>query len=263
MVMAILNITPDSFFDGGQHDSIEKALAKADEMILAGADIIDIGGYSSRPNAIDISTEEEIARVEPVICAIRKKYPDILLSIDTFRAAVAQRAIDCGVDIVNDISGGKADPQMFDVVAKAQVPYCMMHMKGTPQNMLQQTTYKDLIGDIIQFFVEQITLARKKGVRDIILDPGLGFAKTRAQNFELLHKLPVFNLFELPVLVGLSRKSMIYKTLEIEPEQALNGTTALHTVALLNGANILRVHDVIEAKQVIALLKNLSFSPSA
>ena len=262
MVMAILNTTPDSFFDGGKNNSVEQALIKAGEMIAAGADIIDIGGYSSRPNALDISIEEEISRVEPVICALRERYPDVLLSIDTFRSVVAQKAIDCGIDMVNDISGGKADAHMFAVVAKAQIPYCMMHMKGTPQTMLHETKYNNLVGDIIDFFIQQITLARAKGIRDIILDPGLGFAKTPAQNFELLSRLPVFKILGLPVLIGISRKSMIYKTLKIEPADALNGTTVLNTTALLKGANILRVHDVAEAKQAIILLNKLSFSLS-
>lgn len=257
IVMGIINATPDSFFDGGENDTVEKALNKADQLILAGADIIDVGGYSSRPDATDISIEEEISRIEPVIKAIRQKYPSILLSIDTFRSAVAQKAIDCGVDMVNDISGGVADPQMFDVVAEAQVPYCMMHMKGTPQNMIHQTNYTDLIQDILQFFITQISLARAKGVRDIIIDPGFGFAKTQAQNFELLKKISVFKILELPILIGISRKSMIYKTLKTGPDNALNGTSILHTIALQNGANIFRVHDVSEVKQVFELLKNL------
>jgi len=257
MVMGIINATPDSFFDGGKNNTVEKALNKADEMILAGADIIDIGGYSSRPDATDITIEEEIARIEPVIKAIREKYSSIVLSIDTFRSAVAQKAIDCGADMVNDISGGVADPQMFDVVAKAKVPYCMMHMKGTPQDMLHQTDYTDLIQDMLQFFITQIALARAKGVRDIIIDPGFGFAKTQAQNFELLKKISVFKIFELPILIGISRKSMIYKTLQTEPDKALNGTSILHTIALQNGADIFRVHDVSEIKQVFTLLKNL------
>jgi len=257
IVMGIINATPDSFFDGGENDTVEKALNKADQLILAGADIIDVGGYSSRPDATDISIEEEISRIEPVIKAIRQKYPSILLSIDTFRSAVAQKAIDCGVDMVNDISGGVADPQMFDVVAEAQVPYCMMHMKGTPQNMIHQTNYTDLIQDILQFFITQISLARAKGVRDIIIDPGFGFAKTQAQNFELLKKISVFKILELPILIGISRKSMIYKTLKTGPDNALNGTSILHTISLQNGANIFRVHDVSEVKQVFELLKNL------
>ncbi|HSY62035.1 MAG TPA: dihydropteroate synthase [Cytophaga sp.] len=256
-VMGIINVTPDSFFDGGVNNSVKTALEKAAEMVEAGVDIIDVGGYSSRPQAIDISEEEEIARIIPVIHALRKQYPLLLLSVDTFRAAVAQKALESGVDIVNDITGGVFDEAMFDVVAEHHAIYCMMHMRGTPQTMTQQTDYKDLISDIIQFFVEQLKKARDKGIRDIILDPGFGFAKTEQQNYQLLKELDVFKIFGLPVLVGISRKSMIYKRLKVNASEALNGTTVLHTIALQNGAHIFRVHDVSEVKEAFELLKNL------
>ncbi|ABG60463.1 Dihydropteroate synthase [Cytophaga hutchinsonii ATCC 33406] len=257
-VMGILNITPDSFYDGGTNNTQETALQKVREMLQAGADMIDIGGYSSRPNAEDISITEEIMRVEPVIKAIRNEFPLVWLSIDTFRSEVARKAIEAGVDIINDISGGKADPEIFQVAAQAQVPYCMMHMKGTPQTMLRETAYEDITLDIIGFFEKQIQLAREKGVKDIILDPGFGFAKTAVQNFELLRRMDALKVFNLPILAGVSRKSMIYKTLGVKPQEALNGTTALHVLALQKGAGILRVHDVTEAREVITLLKNYS-----
>lgn len=256
-VMGIINVTPDSFFDGGVNNSIERALAKVAEMVAAGVDIIDIGGYSSRPHAIDISESEETARIIPVINALRKQYPSLLLSVDTFRAAVAQKAIESGVDMVNDITGGVFDDTMFDVVAKNDVIYCMMHMRGTPQTMMQQTDYKDIISDIIHFFIEQLKKARDKGIKDIILDPGFGFAKTEAQNYYLLKELNVFKIFELPLLIGISRKSMVYKTLKGSASEALNGSTVLHTIALQKGANIIRVHDVTEVKEAIALLNKL------
>lgn len=256
-VMGILNVTPDSFFDGGKNNSVEAALEKVSGMVAAGADIIDIGGYSSRPQAIDISEEEEISRIMPVIYAVRQQYPLLVLSVDTFRAAVAQKALEGGVDIVNDITGGIYDADMFDVVAKNNAIYCMMHMRGTPQTMVQQTDYKDLISDILIFFIEQIKKARDKGIKDIILDPGFGFAKTEQQNYQLLKELDVFKIFELPVLIGVSRKSMIYKPLKINASEALNGSTVLHTIALQKGACIFRVHDVNEVKEAIALVKNL------
>jgi len=256
-VMGIINVTPDSFFDGGVNNSIARALAKVAEMVTAGVDIIDIGGYSSRPHAIDISESEETARIIPVINAVRKQYPLLLLSVDTFRAAVAQKAIESGVDMVNDITGGVFDEMMFDVVAKNDVIYCMMHMRGTPQTMMQQTDYKDIISDIIQFFIEQLKKARDKGIKDIILDPGFGFAKTEAQNYYLLKELEVFKIFELPILIGISRKSMVYKTLNRSASEALNGSTVLHTIALQKGAKIIRVHDVTEVKEAIELLKKL------
>lgn len=256
-VMGIINVTPDSFFDGGVNNSVEAALEKVANMVAAGVDIIDIGGYSSRPQAIDISEEEEIARIMPVIHAVRQKYPLLILSVDTFRAVVAQKALEGGVDMVNDITGGVYDEKMFDVVAENNAIYCMMHMRGTPQTMTQQTDYKDLISDILVFFIVQLKKARDKGIRDIILDPGFGFAKTQSQNYQLLKELDVFKIFELPVLIGVSRKSMVYKPLKINASEALNGSTVLHTIALQKGACIFRVHDVAEVKEAITLVKNL------
>ncbi|WP_245553856.1 dihydropteroate synthase [Cytophaga aurantiaca] len=256
-VMGIINVTPDSFFDGGVNNSVAAALDKASQMVAAGVDIIDIGGYSSRPQAIDISEEEEIARIVPVINAIKQQHPSVLLSVDTFRAAVAQKAIENGIDIVNDITGGVLDADMFDVVAKGNVIYCMMHMRGTPQTMTQQTDYQNLVSEIMQFFIEQLKKARDKGIKDILLDPGFGFAKTQEQNYQLLKELDVFKIFELPLLIGVSRKSMIYKTLNTSAAAALNGSTVLHTIALQKGAHIFRVHDVEEVKEVFELVKNL------
>lgn len=252
--MGILNVTPDSFFDGGQHNKLEAALRKASEMIEEGAGIIDVGGYSSRPGAVDISIEEETNRVVPVIRALRRQFPDILISIDTFRAEVARKAIEAGANIINDISGGLLDSAIFDVAAEHQVPYILMHMKGTPQNMKAQASYENLIPELLDYFVQRIALARKAGVTDIILDPGFGFAKTIAHNYELLDKLDIFKILHLPLLIGISRKSMIYKTLETTPEEALNGTSILHALALKHPIHILRVHDVKEAKEAITLV---------
>lgn len=254
LIMGILNITPDSFFDGGRYNSLEESLKQAEQMIQEGADILDIGGYSSRPNADNISTEEELIRVTPVIKAIREKFKDIIISIDTFRAEVAKKAVEAGADIINDISGGTLDNQMLEVAAQLNVPYIMMHIKGSPQNMQKNTDYKDLIGDIMDFFVKQSKKFYQLGGKDLILDVGFGFAKTVEQNHELLNNLDEFKLLELPLLVGVSRKSMIYKKLNISPSDALNGTTVLNTIALSKGADILRVHDVKEAKQIIELL---------
>ena len=237
--------------------SVESALNQSTKMLHAGASILDIGGYSSRPNAEHISAAVEINRVVPVIESLRDKFPEVLISIDTFRGDVAYAALQAGANMVNDISGGAADDTMYDVVAEAQVPYCMMHMKGTPQTMIRETTYNHLIQEILGFFSERVYAARKKGVRDIILDPGFGFAKNSQQNFELLNQLEIFKVFELPILVGVSRKSMIYTTLGIDPDKALNGTTVLNTLALRNGASILRVHDIPEAQEVIALLDQI------
>jgi dihydropteroate synthase len=256
-VMGILNVTPDSFFDGGVYNTIECALHKADEMILAGVDIIDIGGYSSRPQSIDISEAEELHRVIPVIKAIREKYPQSILSIDTFRAVVANEALEMGVNMVNDITGGMYDVNMFDIVAKYKAIYCMMHMKGTPQTMLLQTDYSNLFVDILDFFNQQIIKARAKGILDILIDPGFGFAKTESQNYQLLKHVDIFKVLELPILIGVSRKSMIYKPLEIASSNALNGSTVLHTFALQKGAMIFRVHDVHEMKEAITLVNKV------
>ena len=256
IVMGILNVTPDSFYDGGRYNDNETTLLKqAEKMLQEGATIIDIGGYSSRPGAEHISVEEEKKRALNCIELVSKAFPEAYISVDTFRAEVAREAVAAGACMINDISGGNLDPQMFDTVASLGVPYVLMHMRGTPQNMKEKCQYDDLCGEMIDYFQSKITQLRDKGIADIIIDPGFGFAKNISQNYELLRKLRVFEMLEVPILVGLSRKSMIYKRLEITPEEALNGTTVLNTLAVLNGASILRVHDVKEAVQTIKILK--------
>ncbi len=253
-VMGILNLTPDSFFVGSRVPTDKKSvLEEAEKKIKEGADFLDLGGYSTRPGAADISIEEEIARVIPAISEIKKNFPDTLLSVDTFRSQVAKAAVEAGAELVNDISAGNLDPEMLPLVAQLGVPYIAMHLKGSPQTMQTETSYTDLVPDILAYFGKKIEQFRKFGIKDVIIDPGFGFAKTREQNFELLRNLSSFKRLGLPVLVGLSRKSMIYKTLEISANEALNGTTALNMFALLQGADILRVHDVKEAKETIEL----------
>lgn len=253
-VMGILNLTPDSFFEGSRVSTDAKSvLEEAEKKIKEGADFLDLGGYSTRPGAVDISIQEELARVIPAISEIKKNFPDTLLSVDTFRSQVAKAAIEAGADLVNDISAGSLDPEMLLLVAQLGVPYIAMHLKGSPQTMQLETNYTDLVPDILAYFAEKIEQFKKFGIIDVIIDPGFGFAKTREQNFELLRNLSSFKRLGLPVLVGLSRKSMIYKTLEISANEALNGTTALNMFALLRGADILRVHDVKEAKETIEL----------
>ncbi|HLN96184.1 MAG TPA: dihydropteroate synthase [Flavobacterium sp.] len=254
-VMGILNITPDSFYDGSRHQSMDAVLTQAGRMLEEGADFLDIGGYSTRPGATDISVSEERDRVVPVIEALAATFPDALLSIDTFRAEVAQAAVAAGATMVNDVSAGQLDADMLKTVANLRVPYVMMHMRGTPQTMATLTDYDDIVGDILHYFSERIATARALGISDLILDPGFGFAKTIAQNFELLRRLEEFQVAGLPLLCGLSRKSTIYKTLGGTAEEALNGTTVLNTIALRNGAHILRVHDVKEAVEVVRLVE--------
>jgi dihydropteroate synthase len=257
-VMGILNLTPDSFFEGSRVPTDKKSvLEEAERKIKEGADFLDLGGYSTRPGAEDISIAEEIARVIPAISEIKKNFPEILLSIDTFRSQVAKAAIESGAELINDISAGNLDPEMLPLVAKLGVPYIAMHMKGTPQTMQSETEYSDLVPDVLTYFSKKIEQFRKLGIKDVILDPGFGFAKTREQNFELLRNLSSFKRLGSPILVGVSRKSMIYKTLEISANEALNGTTALNMFALLQGADILRVHDVKEAKETIELAAQL------
>lgn len=257
LLMGILNLTPDSFFDGGKHNSLENAIQKTEKMLAQGADIIDIGGYSTRPNASDISAEEEMERVIPVIKAIKQLFPDCIISIDTFRAMVAQEAVVAGASLINDISGGQLDEKMFEIVAQMQVPYVLMHSRGNPQTMSQLCHYENIFLEILHFFEQRIEKLTILGVKDIILDLGFGFAKTQEQNFILLKHLSYFARLERPILVGISRKSMIYKTLCIEPSQALNGTTALNMFALEQGAKILRVHDVAAAKETLTLWQKL------
>ncbi|MDM9630933.1 dihydropteroate synthase [Robiginitalea aurantiaca] len=252
-VMGVLNSTPDSFFDGGKYWDPYLGLKQVEVMLKDGADFIDVGGYSSRPGAADVSQTEELKRVIPMVEGILEEFPQTLISVDTFRAIVAEKALDAGAAIVNDISAGLRDSEMLPLIAKRQVPYVMMHMKGTPQTMTDHTDYENLIPDILYYFSERLSAARELGITDCIADPGFGFAKTREQNFELLRGLNAFKTLDAPILVGISRKSMIHKTLGITPKEALNGTTALHMVALQEGANILRVHDVKEAKECIDL----------
>lgn len=254
LIMGILNLTPDSFFDGGRHNRVDDALRKAEQLIQEGADIIDIGAYSSRPGASPISPEEETNRAMPVIRELTQTYPDIILSIDTFRADVAEACVEAGVHIINDISGGTLDKEMFSTVARLQVPYILMHIRGTPETMQTLTDYEDVVLDVATDLGKKISALRALGVKDIILDPGFGFAKTLDQNYELLHRVDELHYFGLPILGGISRKSMIYKKLDITPEEALTGTIALNTVLLTKGIQLLRVHDVKEAKQLIDLL---------
>lgn len=257
-VMGILNLTPDSFFDGGRHNDQLSALRQTELMLAEGADILDIGAYSSRPNAVDISTEEEIARLLPALKAIRKAFPEAILSVDTFRAEVANIAVKEGVQIINDISAGQLDPKMFETVGRLKVPYILMHMKGTPQTMQQHTQYDHLLGDILSYFSQKVKELVDQGVVDIIIDPGFGFSKTTAQNFEVLNQLELFAMLGLPILTGVSRKGMIWKTLEITPAEALNGTTVVNTIALMKGAQILRVHDVKAATEAVRLVSRLN-----
>lgn len=257
IVMGILNITPDSFYDGNTLFSDKDILLRAEKMLKDGASIIDIGGYSSRPGAKEISTEEEINRIVNPIKLITKEFPESIISIDTFRGKVAQEAINCGASLVNDISAGDDDATMFDVVKQNQVPYIIMHKQGTPKNMQDSPQYKDVVGDVFKYLTNKVNELNKMGINDIIIDPGFGFGKTISHNFELLNNLKNFELLNVPVLVGLSRKSMIYKSLDSSPIEALNGTTALNMAALQNGANILRVHDVKEAMECVKLFNLL------
>ncbi|HTH57317.1 MAG TPA: dihydropteroate synthase [Cyclobacteriaceae bacterium] len=252
-VMGVLNVTPDSFYDGKRYADEKSALDHAEKMLTEGADFIDVGGYSTRPGATAISVEEELNRVLPVIRAVVRKFPNAVVSIDTFRATIAKQAVDAGATMINDVSGGSLDDQMFSTVASLKVPYVLMHMRGDPQTMTRETQYDHLVKDITDFFHTKLFLLHGLGVKDVIVDPGFGFAKTVEQNFELLRKLDHFQLLEKPILAGLSRKSMIWRTLETTPENALNGTTTLNTIALQKGASILRVHDVREAKECIRL----------
>ncbi len=254
-VMGILNITPDSFYDGGRHNTVGAALVQAEKLLTAGADILDIGAYSSRPGAADVSADEEQARLLPVIEAVITKFPESTLSIDTFRASVARASVVAGAHVINDISGGTLDSDMFTTVAELQVPYILMHMRGTPNTMQQLTDYEDVVRDVSLFFGKQVAALRELGVKDIILDPGFGFAKTLEQNYELLRRLDTLHVHGLPILGAISRKSMIYKKLGVKAEDALNGTTVLNTLLLLKGVHILRVHDVKAAKEAIALLQ--------
>tara|TARA_B100001741_G_scaffold14297_1_gene11006 strand:- start:240 stop:1064 length:825 start_codon:yes stop_codon:yes gene_type:complete len=256
-IMGILNITPDSFYDGGRYNSKYKIEKQIEKMIISGADIVDVGGYSSRPGAKDISIEDELNRVIPVIEIIKQKFPKTIVSIDTFRSRIASQAIISGADIVNDISGGNLDSAMFETVSKHKVPYILMHMSGNPGNMMSKTNYENVTKDLCRYFSKRIDKAKSCGINDIIIDPGFGFSKTTQQNYELLNNLEFFKEFQRPIVVGVSRKSMIYKTLNTTPDKALNGSSVLHTISLMKGANILRTHDVKEALECIKIVSQL------
>lgn len=254
-VMGIINVTPDSFYDQSRKQTKQDVIEMANIMLDQGADMLDVGAYSSRPGAEDVSEEKEIERLIPAIEAIRGEHPEAVISADTFRANVAEAAIDAGADIINDISGGMDDPEMISTVARLQVPYILMHKKGTPANMQQMTHYVDVSLEVMEFFRKQIESCRSAGIKDLVLDPGFGFAKNLEQNYQLLRELSMFQLLDLPLLIGVSRKSMIQKVIGKPADQALNGTSALHMAALINGAAILRVHDVAEAVEVVKLFK--------
>ena len=254
-VMGIINITPDSFYAGSRKLLVADALQQAGKMLAEGADFLDIGAYSSRPGAEDISIQEETDRLLPVIEAITTKHPEAIISIDTFRSKVAEAAIKTGAHIINDISGGQLDNEMFDTVARLQVPYILMHMKGTPQNMNKMAQYDDIFTEVLQYFAERIHKLSQLGVNDVIIDPGFGFAKMTEHSYALMNRLADFDILQLPVLVGVSRKRMVYNVVGGNAEGALNATTALNTIALTKGANILRVHDVKEAVEAIKIFR--------
>jgi len=254
-VMGVLNLTPDSFYDGGKYSSQKEILLYTEQMLIEGASFIDIGAYSSRPGAIHISEDEELERLLPNLELIVREFPEILISIDTFRSKVADRCISAGACMINDISGGNLDENMFHTIATLQVPYIVMHMPGRPQTMQKSIKYEDLINDIFYFFSEKISQLKILGVNDIILDVGFGFGKTLDHNYELLQKLNLFKRLELPILTGVSRKSMLYNYLKITASESLNATTTANTLAILQGTNILRVHDVKEAVEVVKIIQ--------
>lgn len=254
-VMGILNVTPDSFYSGSRMQTDAQIAARAEQIVEEGGTMIDLGAYSSRSGAADVSFEEELSRLSRALGIVRGLFPDVVVSVDTFRSEVARRCVeDYGADIINDISGGTLDEDMFPTVASLNVPYILMHMRGTPQTMQQQTDYKDVTAEVLRYFGEKVDRLHAMGVSDIILDPGYGFAKTLEQNYQLLSRQRVFEVLDLPVLVGVSRKSMICKVLGCTPEEALNGTSVLHALALQQGTHILRVHDVKEAVETIKLV---------
>ena len=259
LVMGILNVTPDSFYSGSRKQSEEEIVSRVCQIMEEGRKIVDIGGQSTTPTSTLIPAKEELKRLEPTLRLIRKEFPNTILSIDTFYSEVAGPAVEkYGVNIINDISGGQIDDNMFETVARLNVPYILMHMRGTPQTMQQHTHYDNFIQDILYYFSEKISKLNLLGVNDIIIDPGFGFSKTTDQNYQLMAYLKYFNIFDVPILVGISRKSMIYKLLECTPQESLNGTSALNTFALLSGANILRVHDVKEAVECVKIVGKIS-----
>jgi len=258
VVMGIINVTPDSFFDGGKYKTEKKVLKRAEEILTQGASVIDIGAVSTKPGQEGISTKEEIDRLLPAVKAIKKEFPEAFVSIDTYRSWVALKIIeDCGACMVNDVTGGNFDSNMFETIGKLGVPYILMHMQGTPLNMQENPEYDDIIREISLFFTDRVKRLTKAGVKDVIIDPGFGFGKNLEHNYELLNRLDSFKVFQLPLLVGASRKSMIYKLLNTNPEEALNGTSVFNTLALLGGADILRVHDVREAVEAIRIIEML------
>lgn len=258
IVMGILNVTPDSFFDGGKYKTEKKVLKRAEDILEQGGSVIDIGALSTQPGADAISTKEEIDRLLPAVKAVKKNFPNAFVSIDTYRSWVALKVIeDCGPCMVNDVSGGNFDPHMFDTVGKLGVPYVLMHMQGTPLKMQENPEYEDIIRDISLFFTERVKQLTKAGVKDVIIDPGFGFGKTLEHNYELLNRLDSFKVFQLPLMVGVSRKSMIHKLLESNPEEALNGTSVVNTLALMGGTDILRVHDVKEAVEAVRIFEKV------
>lgn len=259
LVMGILNVTPDSFYSGSRKQSEEEIVGRVRQILEEGGKIVDIGGQSTTPTSTLIPAKEELKRLEPTLRLVRKEFPNTILSIDTFYSEVARPAVEkYGVNIINDISGGQIDDNMFETVARLNVPYILMHMRGTPQTMQQHTRYDNFIQDILYYFSEKLSKLNLLGVNDIIIDPGFGFSKTTDQNYQLMAYLKYFNIFDVPILVGISRKSMIYKLLECTPQESLNGTSALNTFALLSGANILRVHDVKEAVECVKIVGKIS-----
>jgi dihydropteroate synthase len=257
-VMGILNVTPNSFYDGGMYKSSNEMLTKVGKMLNDGATFIDVGAYSSKPSAEYVSEEEELQRIIPIVNLILEYYPETLVSVDTFRSEVAKVCIENGASMINDISAGNLDDKMLETIAKYNVPYIMMHMRGTPETMQKMTTYDDIVKEILFYFSEKVSIARSFGINDLIVDPGFGFAKTLDQNYEVLQKMELFEILELPLLAGFSRKSMIYKTLKSSAQEALNGTTVLNTLALTKGAKILRVHDVKEAMECVTLFNKIN-----
>jgi dihydropteroate synthase len=257
-IMGVLNVTPDSFYDGGKNDDPVKALSKAEELLSEGAHILDLGAYSSRPGADHIPESEELQRIMPIVKAIVKEFPEAVLSIDTFRSSIARAAVNEGAHIINDISAGEMDMHMFETIAELRVPYILMHMRGTPQTMAFNTDYQDVTTEVCRYFAVKIAQLKRLGVIDLIVDPGFGFAKTADQSYELLRNLDFLKIAGHPVLAGLSRKSMIYKTLGTDANNALNGTIAANTIALMKGANILRVHDVKAAWEAITIFEKAS-----
>ncbi|WP_020539560.1 dihydropteroate synthase [Lewinella cohaerens] len=254
-IMGVINVTPDSFYADSRQEGLDDILRAAEKMLADGADLLDIGGMSSRPGAEVISADQELHRVIAPIKAIMQRFPEAIVSIDTVHAKVAKEAVATGASLVNDISAGRIDPEMYDAIAELGVPYVLMHMRGTPETMQKQVDYENIVQEILDFFITEVTLLRQKGVKDIVIDPGFGFGKTIRQNYELLNDLNLFQILEVPVLIGVSRKSMIYKLLNCSPLEALNGSSVVHLLALQNDAKILRVHDVKEAAEVIKIWK--------